>query len=246
MTDIDIIVLGGATFVASFIKGGAGMGAGLFLQPTLTLIFDPFTALALCSPILLFSDSAGILFYWRQWVHARQLVLLLAGCVLGAGLGVLTVPFVTPEIMKVVVGLCGLVFVASKVITFKKTTPTSSASPILLFVVCVLGGFFNSVANAGGIFFAYCCLRMNLPPRTFVSTVVIVVLTTSILKVPGYVAIGLLSMEQLMYCLPLLPVVILGGLLGSYVNKHLNPRVFRTLVLIIIGIMSGSTLLSLV
>ena len=245
MTGMDMLILGGATLVAAFIKGGAGMGAGIFLQPTLTLIYDPFTALALSSPILLFSDTIGLFTYWREWIEWRKLAFLLAACSIGSAIGIMTVPFVTAEYMKLVVGLCGLSFVASKIIPSQKNLNFAPVSLTVLFLAAVLGGFFNAVANAGGIFFAYCCLRINLDPRRFVATIVIVVLTTSLFKVPGYVLIGILSFNQILHCLPLIPLVLAGALLGSRCNRHLNPKLFRTLVLIVIGIMSTSTLLSL-
>ena len=245
MTGPDMLVLAGATLLASVIKGGAGMGAGLFLQPALTLIFDPFTALALSSPILLYSDGIGLIAYRREWIESRRLFRLLAACILGSVLGVLTVPLVSANTVKLIVGICGISFTLSKCV---HKAPDTSPQPVpwpILFLSAVAGGFFNAVANAGGIFFAYCCLRMNLQPRTFVATIVIVVFTTSLIKVPGYLSLGVLSEEQLIRTLPLIPIVFTGAMLGSRCNKLISPKLFKKAVLMLIGIMSGSTLITL-
>lgn len=240
--EISGIVL--ATLAAGFIKGAAGMGAGIFLQPTLTLLTNPMLALGISGPILLFTDAGSLCAYWKKWASFRIIWPLFLGCFLGTILGLVLLPFIAPLYLKLIVGICGLAFVLTKIVKREEKKSTLPPSPTSLVFMTACGGFFNTVANAGGIFFAWCCIRLRLNPAMFVATLVIVILFNSVFKVSGYLMIDTLTFQQLLFCFLLLPVAVGGAWLGSRFNKRLKNSSFNILILSIILVISILNLVS--
>lgn len=244
MTTFEIAGVCIATLVAGFIKGGAGMGAGIFLQPTLTLLTNPILALGISGPILMFTDAGSLLAYWKKWAPTKILFPLFTGCFLGTVIGIFCLPYISASLLKLVVGICGLVFVFVKFFKLDKKTSQTDPALFMLMAMTALGGFFNTVANAGGIFFAWCCLRLRLSPVIFVATLVIVICFQSLFKVSGYLLVETLTWQQFMACFLLLPFALFGAWLGSRFNKKLDQATFNKLILAIIFMVSSTTLIT--
>lgn len=254
MDTTQVCVLVGGTLLASFMKGGMGMGAGIFLQPTLTLVFPPFTALALTAPILLFTDLFSQIYYWREWAKGPLFVRVLICSAVGAILGVALLPFVSVTLMKILVGCLGGAYSLAKLFPamppFKLLrgmlpAPKADAGHASLYLYTTAGGVLNSLANAGGIFYVIYLLSLGLEKRAFVATLVSAILVTSVFKVSGYYLIGILPSSDLVMTAALSPLVAAGCWLGSRCNRYLNPEIFTKCIFGLILCVSVKILLDI-
>lgn len=252
MNTVQICILVISTLLASFIKGGMGMGAGIFLLPTLALVFTPFTALALSAPILFFTDIMSLIYYWREWMKGPIFLKLLIFSAIGAVLGVAILPYVPVSALKILVGMIGVIYGVGKLFPsffpikrLRASLPAAKAGrgPLTLYVYPLTGGLINSLANAGGIFFVMCLMALGLEKRTFVATILSAILITSVCKVVGYYTIGILPFSDLKLTLILAPLVAGGCWLGNRCNQYLNPDIFAKCILWLILVVSVKLLL---
>jgi uncharacterized protein len=92
-------------------KGGLGGAFALMGVPVLSLVMPPVQAAALLLPLLLMMDAVG-LWTWRGFFDRATLVSMLPAAAVGIGVGGLTAA-VTPEaLVRLIVGVVALAFVA--------------------------------------------------------------------------------------------------------------------------------------
>ena len=110
MISSDIIIIAVVGFFSGLIKTGVGVGAGLFLLPTLALAFPAKTALGLGAPLMLVSDIIGLRYYWKQWLPRVELTRLFLAALPGLILGVLVLPLIPGAIFRTGVGFFGVLY----------------------------------------------------------------------------------------------------------------------------------------
>lgn len=228
------------------------MGAGIFLLPSLTLVFSPFTALALSAPLLFFMDLISLIYYWREWMKGPVFFRILLFSGVGAIIGVVFLPYIPVTVLRIVVGLIGVLYSQGKL--FPSLPPIRHLRALLppvktdrgyttIYAYLMVGGIINSLANAGGVFFVMCLMALGLEKRAFVATMVSAILVTSVCKVAGYYIIGILPFSDLKLSLMLSPLVAGGCWLGSRCNQRLNPDIFGKCILWLILVVSIKILL---
>ena len=109
----DIIIIALAGFFSGIIKTGVGVGAGIFLLPTLALAFPAKVALGLGAPMMLVSDVIGLRYYWKQWLPRVELGRLFLAALPGLVLGVVLLPLIPGRTFRVCVGLFGACYALS-------------------------------------------------------------------------------------------------------------------------------------
>jgi uncharacterized membrane protein YfcA len=98
---------------------------------------------------------------------------------------------------------------------------------ILLFLAAIAAGFFNALAGGGSIFTFPVLVAVGVPP-------VIANVTNTVALCPGYVGGVFAQRKDLAHqegrLLALLPVAILGGILGAWLLTRTSDEAFRDLV----------------
>lgn len=247
------LVLITGTIFSAFIKGGLGIGAGIFLLPTLNLVFPPITALSLTAPILLITDIFGLFYYWNEWLKGPLIFRVLLSAGIGATIGVIILPFVPVHILKTIVGFIGFFYGIIKIypkfpfwnsIQNFLPSPDANKKSFTVYTYIGTGGLINSVANAGGPFFAIFLMGIGIEKRVFVSTMILSIFTTSVVKVVGFYFINILPVSDLILTIELSPIVLVGCWIGNYCNKRLNSEIFKKCVFWLIMMISGRVLIS--
>lgn len=247
----DIMVLAAAGFCSGLIKTGVGVGAGIFLLPTLSLAFPAKIALGLGAPMMLVSDIIGLRLYWRQWLPRKELLRLLLAALPGLILGAVLLPLIPGGVFRFCVGVFGCIYALSLLwpgfpvaVLLKRLFSELSArhADKSACIYGFLGGAATVLAHAGGIVWSLYLVTTARDRRVFVGTTIIMFFLTNIYKLLLYISIDLIDGAALLKMLPAIPMIFLGSHIGNIINKRCDASVFRRVVLCFIFISSFSLL----
>ena len=242
-----------AAIGSAVIKNGVGVGAGIFLLPFLSLVLPAKFALGLGAPIMLVSDIAGVVYYWKEW-DKNELFLLLPPAFLGVILGALMIQTIPNELFRLFIGIFAIVFSSYQLLKMKLPKSTTwggwaswVAEPKKAMAVLFgfLGGVASSVIHAGGLVMSVYLIQGSKEKRVFVGTLVLFFAITNSLKVMTYLQIDILNVKMAFLVAGISPLIILGGFLGNVLNKRVSQKTFRVIVLAVILIIGINLLIKI-
>lgn len=243
--EVCIVIIAG--FCSGIIKTGVGIGAGVFLLPTLALAFPAKVALGLGAPMMLASDLLGLRYYWKQWATKEVLVRLLVAAIPGLIIGTALLPVIPTNAFRIGVGIFGMFYAVSMLWpSFPPALLLKRAATALnehhedkrAYIFGTSGGIATVLAHAGGLVWSLYLLTEVNDKRTFVGTIVIMFLLTNTYKVFAYLFVGTLNINSLISILPAIPFIFLGSYIGNILNIKMNKYIFRKIVLSFIFIVS--------
>jgi hypothetical protein len=223
-----------AVVLVGLSKGGLGGAFALMGVPILALVMPPVQAAALLLPILLMMDGVS-LYAWRGYFDRATLKALLPGAALGIGLGALTAAFTSDAMVRLLVGLVALGFIARVVLARGNTTPRPHSKARGTFWGAG-AGFTSFVAHAGGPPFQVYALPLRLDPRIYTGTSVIFFAIINVIKVAPYAALGQFTQPVLMSALVMLPLAALATFAGAAIIKRMRPEIFYPFMYAMVGL----------
>jgi len=250
---VDYAIIAVAAIGSAVIKNGVGVGAGIFLLPFLSLVLPAKFALGLGAPIMLVSDTAGVVYYWKEW-DRNELLLLLPPAVLGVILGASMIKLIPNAQFRFWVGVFAIVFSSYQLLKMKLPKPEASGEwanwipkpkKTLAMLFGFLGGVASSVIHAGGLVMSPYLIQKSRDKRAFVGTFVLFFAIINLLKVFAYVKIDILNVEIVVLTAIISPLIILGGFLGNTLNKRVSQKTFRAVVLALILIIGVNLLIKM-
>ena len=244
----EILIVALAGFCSGVIKTGVGVGAGIFLLPTLSLAFPAKTALGLGAPLLLASDIIGLRFYWKQWISQKELIRILLAAIPGLIAGTILLPLIPAAGFRMLVGIFGILYAIcylfpnfSPVAWFKLSVQglNQHLQNKQIYIYGALGGTATVLAHAGGLVWSLYLVTSTKDRRIFVGTIVLLFFITNVYKVLAYAYIGTIGVQEFVGVLPAIPAVWIGSAIGNAANKRMNQELFRKLVLTVILLVSA-------
>jgi uncharacterized membrane protein YfcA len=242
-----LMILVGATVAAAVISNGVAIGSGIFLLPVLSLAFPVKIALGLGAPIMFASNVVGIKNYWREWGDLKKLLRFSFAATGGIFLGSWLIHFIPNHLFKMGVGFFAISFALYQLISnssFWQRFPLGNRFSLkvadfqdgrfLETIIGFLGGVVTVVCHAGGAVWSMYFVSQKMDRRLLVSTLQIIFFFSNLLKIFTYWQIGILSIRSTLIVLALFPIIILSSNLGNYLNKKIRPKLFRTIVVLII------------
>ncbi len=243
MDFIDLLIISLAGFCSALIKTGVGVGAGIFLLPTLAMAYPAKIALGIGAPIMLVSDVIGLRLYWKQWADNMTLKKLLASAIPGMVIGTILLPIIPNELFKIFIGVFGMIyafnmlfpeFALAKAFKQGANVFNKNFEGKQIYIFGFGGGFATVLAHAGGLVWSL-FLHSAIPDkRTFVGTIVLMFFLTNIYKTVAYLYIDILQVDYLFSVLIAVPAIFIGSIVGNTLNKKMNVALFRKIVLILI------------
>lgn len=218
--DSTYLIVGLALLVAAFVKGATGMGFPLIATPTIALILDIRTAVAVLILPNLFMDSAQILRDGIPYEVLRRFKNLILPTILGVFLGTFVMVKTPLWILNLCLGIMVLIFVFSSLLKFDFTV-SAAREKLLSPLFGLLSGFLNGVTNAAGPALAIYLYNLKLEKRTFVKTLAT---TFVITKLSQLVAISTWNFFN-WYTIRLSILVLLFTLAGFYLGIRAQDRV---------------------
>jgi hypothetical protein len=143
----------------------------------------------------------------------------------------LFVTSVSNRALMLAIGIVGFTMTVLLIIR-QRWFPHSVYQPRMLDAIAVgiAAGFASTIAHAAGPIFALFLLAQRLPKEAFVASNAVFFTVNNLLKVPPYVASGLITMETLRMDLRLLPMIPVGVLAGWTANRLMPQRHFDVIV----------------
>ncbi len=208
-------------------KGGFGGGLGVLAVPLLSLMIDPRIAAALLLPILCVMDIFSVWSFRGTW-DRRNLKLLMPGALLGTLLGALTFSITNVDMIRVLVGVLAIYFVAHYLWGLRMLQQARRREAGLVGGTFwgAVAGYTSYIAHAGGPPVSIYLLPQQLPKVTLVGTTVLFFAIINLIKLVPYIWLGQLDSTTLMTSLVLLPLAPIGVKIGVYLLHRVSERWF--------------------
>ena len=230
-----------AAIAAAFFVGGSKGGlpmVALLSVPTMSLVMSPMQGAALLLPVYLVSDVYGIWIY-RHSYSKRNLAILIPAAAIGVIAGYALAGRTDDDMVRVVIGGIGLTFLAMRMrMRFRgKSQPRPADIPRGVILGSV-SGFTSFVSHAGGPSYQMYVLPQQMPKMMFAGTSTILFATINVMKVPPYLALGLIEFSELGTIALLFPIAICGAWLGYRITRIIPERAFYIIVEIALFLIS--------
>jgi len=223
-----------AVFITGISKGGFG-GLGLFAVPLMALSISPVQAAGIMLPILIVMDWISLYAYRKTW-DKKTLVLMLPAAIIGIALGGLLAGYVDDRFVLLCVGVIAISFSLYAVLKPKASGNFIIGNKPLGAMAGVVAGFTSFIAHAGGPPFQAYAIPQNLEKRIYAGTAVVFFTIVNAVKIIPYAALGQFDKTNLTTSLMLIPIAPIGVLIGVWLVKRINQKVFYKILYTLIFI----------
>ena len=228
-------------FATGVSKAGFGAGIEALAVPVLALFLVPQFAAAVMLPILLVIDAVN-LWRWRKEWDRRVLARVLPAAVVGIGVGALLFNVTTPDVLRLIVGLLALAFLAQRILLpLEALADAPPPPPAITVALAGVAGITSTLAHAGGPPAKIALLRERLAKNAFVATNAYWFAAMNLMKLPAYLALAQISAQSLTLTAKLALVVPFGVVAGYWLNGRISERAFNHVILVALGL-AGSKL----
>jgi len=228
-----------AVILVGLSKGGLGGSMGMVGVPLMALVISPVQAAAILLPILIVMDLVS-LWTWRGVYDRGILASMLPGAMAGIGIGWLTAALVTPDMVRLIVGVVAAAFVGRAVwLHFRHgvdhiARPNRAAAGFWGTVA----GFTSFVAHVGGPPYQVYTLPLKMDPKLFTGTSVVFFAVTNAVKLVPYFALGQFDATNLAASAVLLPLAPISTLAGAAIVRRMRTGAFYLLTYAMIAMIA--------
>ncbi|MDR0314159.1 MAG: sulfite exporter TauE/SafE family protein [Treponema sp.] len=212
-------------------------GITAVMVPMLAIIFGAKESTGIVLPMLCFADILAVLWYRRaaEWKHIFR---LLPWAIAGLAIALLVESFIPARGFKFLIGFCiytGLAIMFWNDAVNNKPGKEAKIPTGWWFsaVFGLLGGFSTMIGNAAGPIMSVFLLSMRLPKESFVGTAAWFFMIINYTKIPLQVFFWHnISPRSLLFNLSMVPLIVIGAVLGIILVKSVSEKVYRILVYI--------------
>ncbi len=226
--------------LASFIQTVTGFGFALVMIPTMVAVTDAKSAVILTLALYMVVGS-GISWNARKDIDRPLLTTLLLSSFFGLPLGAYVLVVISDTLLRLLIGI--FIIAASLLLLFDYQRPFSSERKAAV-VVGFLGGAINSCVTVCGPFVVLFLANQGLPKERLRATIAAFLLGIT----PPTLAIlyfgGLVTDQLLGTALQLLPICVVGYLLGLWFLPRVNSQLFRRSMVVLVLFAGSSIFLS--
>ena len=233
MTEAELAGVIGIAFLAAGCQSLTGFGSALVAVPLLSLYLDAKLAVVI-STLLSTIVSAPLLLEVRRQVRLAKVAPLAIGSVVGVPIGILILREVDAGVLKLLVA--AVVILASVLLFLAPQFTFGGRNVLSSLVTGALSGLLRASTSMAGPPVVLYTLSHEKEIEEFRSTVLAMFLATSVLAVPGFIFVDLISRDALKATAVALPGMALGLLVGTRLRWRVQPERFRTLVLAVLVI----------
>lgn len=222
--------------LVGFSKTGIG-GVTMLAIPILASVFGGKDSTGIMLPMLLVGDLFAV-WYYRKSVDWRKVFQPLPWAILGIILGVVVGNYISDRTFLSMIGMIILICLGILVYTEIKGKNIKIPGETYFYIlVGILSGFSSMIGNAAGPIFGIYLLALGFKKNNYMGTnawfFFIINLTKLPLQIFVWHNIGIKNMTMTVV---VLPMIVLGAILGYYLLKRINEKIFRYVVIIMTGI----------
>lgn len=184
--------------------------------------------------LLLVGDLIAIRLYAKHadWAILKKLI---PSVVIGVALGAAFLYLVSDEVMRRSIGIILLILTGLTLLLMWRGTAEAIkelfARRSVRSAYGSLGGFTTMAANSGGPVMNLYFIASGFDMRRFLGTQAWFFFLVNIIKVPFSTGIGLMTPEVLGTAAALIPIVIIGAIIGRLIINHINQKAFNTIII---------------
>jgi uncharacterized membrane protein YfcA len=212
-----------------------GFGSGLIAVGSLALIFPEIKDVVVLLLLVNLPAELFVTLRSRKEIRWRPLAGLGVGIVLGIPLGAWLLSTAEPEIILTILGwfLIGVGLIFVKLPPGGRVTPPPAAAPPTGLLSGILTGLFGTGGPPLIIWY-----HLAAPGKSaFRANLMTVFLLMTLIRVPSYVANGLVTSVRLWSAVMVIPAVLVGAWLGDRLHLQISERTFRRLVSILLAVL---------
>lgn len=224
--------------IVGFSKTGIG-GVTMLAIPILASVFGGKDSTGIMLPMLLVGDLFAV-WYYRKSVEWKKVFLPLPWALLGLILGVVVGNYISDRTFLTLIGI--IILICLGILIYTEMKGKNIKVPVeawFYMLVGVLSGFASMIGNAAGPIFGIYLLALGFKKNNFMGTnawfFFIINLTKLPLQIFVWHNIGIRSITMTAVVLPLIS---LGAILGYFILKKINEKIFRYIVIIMTAIAS--------
>ena len=239
---VGVLIL--AAIVSGLAKVGFGFGAGIILNPILTLFVSSATATTLLAPILWFSNITGTRTH-RKSIQWKLIKKMLPMALTGTLLGSFILTYVDDQILKPAIGILAIIMGFLLFISRKKmkknhentiseshdTGETNQKKGLMYQLGAFASGFIGATANSGGLPLIVLFLNdRSITKNAFAANIAVLLAIMDTIKIISYLILGVLSIENLLLVVLYIPFIFLGGYAGKWLHTKISEKSFFLVV----------------
>ena len=217
--------------VAATVQLLAGFGFALASVPLMSIVLDPHDAvvvsLALATLTNTYQAVSG-----RHDADRPVVARLLAGAAAGLPVGLLVFRLADSQVLGIVIGVA----VLAAVVLIAAGLDLRHVGPGLDVGAGALSGALTMSAGVNGPPMVFVLQTRHFPPARFRATTTTVFAVLDIVSIVVFAAIGDVDGEVLTAVAVSLPGLAIGAFAGVSLRRHLDPRRFRWLVLVLLTV----------
>lgn len=220
--------------IGGFISGVSGLGGAMFAVPFISLFLEPQVLIPIANCL------AVVICLELTWIYRKDLLVhevknMMLGSLPGLVLGTYILLIIPTSLLLMSIGTVMICFVLWQ---FLHKVPEKAGQPSI--IKALTAGFFSGMLSTSVSFSGPPCgvyaLHMRWPQRQSLATVNTFVVLASLVGVAIYYKAGLMTEEVLYWTLYGAVSTSVGVLLAIPVNRFVNVRLFRVILLIVIGV----------
>ncbi len=227
-----------AIFLGFFIQTVVGFAGALVALPILLIGMSLQDAIAYLALFYLYSSIILVSKEWKNIDRPVILKLVLA-TIIGVGIGIWVLQFGKPLILKKLLGVFILLYVAYTTFLIKNG---GVKNPKLGFVFGLFGGFFSGLFSTGGPLYVMVVKNAVVDMKVFRATMIGVLGLITLTRVPILYAQDILTLHHVYDSLLVIPIFLLATFLGKKMYSKLNENALKKMVLSLLFV-SGIVLL---
>ena len=230
-----LFAIGSAAFLIGFSKAGVGGTLGPFVTVLVAVAMPADEAVGLLLPMLIVADGFAVGAHWNRW-SLPILTRLLVAAAIGIAVGSLVISNLSEPNLRRIIAAASIAFVIYYFWS-KRPRVNEGQSTLLAWPAGVTGGITSTLAHLGGPPIMAYLITTPLKPRPLVATNAALFACINLLKVPGYLAAGLLDADLVVETAWAWLAIPVGVVVGKLVVERINRLWFDrlTAVLLVAG-----------
>lgn len=230
-------------FLAGLIQSFGGFGAGLIAIPVLTFLWEPKIIIPPFA-FLFWIVTISLLLETKKEINWKRITGFVKGGIIGIPVGIYTLKYVNPEIIRgfiyLITILFGISFLSGTKLHLKETSLSKAFAGII-------SGFLGGSSSMGGPPLIIFGVSLGWPKETFRSTLLGYFLIEGLIMVPLLTVNKLLNFSNIRFSLIGFVPAFLGVFLGVRIKNRISEDKFRKaiiLLIILIGTIGFFSILS--
>lgn len=218
-------------------KGGfAGLGA--LATPVVALALPPAMAAAVVLPLLILQDVISVWSFRREW-SGWIVAWMLPGAILGIVLGYAYAAYLDERALTGMIGTVTLAFGVYRLWIERggRVVAASNSPGWVGSLFGVVTGLASHISHSGAPPYQMWVTPRQLPHMVYAGTTAVLFAAINWLKVPSYLALGLLTSEVLSLAAVLYPLAVASTLVSVAVVRRLDSeRFYRAIYYLMIAL----------